>query len=417
MSRLFKAVLVLSLFLLADTIVANACTSVIISGRITEDGRPIMWKNRDSGDPGQNMMMFIKGKKYDFVGIVNADITKPKAVWGGVNSQGLCIMNTLSYNVDIRPAEDKASSGNGLIQFEALSNCRDMAEFEELLASLPHPTGLVTNLGVIDAKGNCAYFECHNYGYKKYDVNDPGVAPEGFLVRSNYSVSTRPPEEGKGQIRYMEAERQIRRAIADRTVNVDFILENLARSFSNPLMGIDLKSGVFNKPRTRGWYADEDFITRITSRSSMVFQGVKENEKPELTTMWTIIGYPPASVCVPVWVKGGEKGLPRMLAPDETRHSPMSRNAFNLLKTVYTYDLDNSKENHERYFNWELLFNLQGTGIMQKVLAKEAEILPPYKAALETWRKKNKVDVAQLTELNAAADAAIAAFYKEEFNL
>ena len=142
MSRLLKAALALFLFLLSDAIVAHACTSVIISGRITEDGRPIMWKNRDSGDPGQNMMMFIKGKKYDFVGIVNADITKPKAVWGGVNSQGLCIMNTLSYNVDIRPAEDKASSGNGLIQFEALSNCRDMAEFEALLASLPHPTGL-----------------------------------------------------------------------------------------------------------------------------------------------------------------------------------------------------------------------------------------------------------------------------------
>jgi hypothetical protein len=45
------------------------------------------------------------------------------------------------------------------------------------------------------------------------------------------------------------------------------------------------------------------------------------------------------------------------------------------------------------------------------------EILPPYKAALETWRKKNKVDVSQLTELNAAADESLTAFYKEEFNL
>ena len=417
MSRLAKVAFALSFFLLADAFSCHACTSVIISGKITEDGRPIMWKNRDSSGEEQNMMMYFKGQKYGFVGIVHPNLTKPKSVWGGVNSQGLCIMNTLSFNVTVQPAEGKASSGNGRIQYEALSRCRDMAEFEELLASLPQPTGLSANLGVIDAKGNCAYFECHGYGYKKYDVNDPEVAPEGFLVRTNFSISTCPAEEGKGQIRYMEAERQVRRAIADRRVNVDFILENLARSFSNPLLGIDLKSGDFNKPKTQGWYADEDFITRYSSLSSMVFQGVKEDEKPELTTMWTLIGYPAASVCIPVWVKGGEKGLPRMLAPDETRQSPMSRMANRLLKTVYTYDLDTSEENRQKYFNWELLFNLQGTGIMQKVLAKEAAILPTYKAAMEAWRKKNKVDVRQLVELNAVTDSDLEAFYKEEFDL
>ena len=416
MSRFIKAALALLVFLFADIYVSYACTSVIISGKVTEDGRPIMWKNRDSGG-GQNMMMFIKGKKYDFVGVVAPGVTKPQSVWGGVNSAGLCIMNTMSYNVNIRSAEGRTSSGNGNIQYDALSNCKDMDEFEAYLKALKQPTGLTTNLGVIDAKGNCAYFECHNYGYTKYDVNDPKVAPEGFIARSNFSISTHPASEGKGQIRFMEAERQVRRALADRTVNVDFILNNLARSYSNPLLGVDLKSGNFNKPKTNGWYADEDFISRYTSLSSMVFQGVKGNEKPELTTMWTLIGYPAASVCVPVWVKGGEKGLPKMLAPDETRHSPMSRNANKLLKTVYTFDLDTSEANAKKYFNWEKLYNLQGNGIMQKVLAKEAEVLPRYKALLDGWRKKNKVDAKQIVELNAKVDEELAAFYKEEFDL
>ena len=416
MSKFIKAALALLVFLFADIYVSEACTSVIVSGKYTEDGRPIMWKNRDAGG-GQNMMMFIKGKKYDFVGVVAPGVTKPQSVWGGVNSAGLCIMNTMSYNVNVRSAEGRTSSGNGNIQYDALSNCKDMAEFEAYLKALKQPTGLSTNLGVIDAKGNCAYFECHNYGYTKYDVNDPAVAPEGFIVRSNFSISTHPASEGKGQIRYMEAERQIRRALADKTVNVDFILNNLARSYSNPLLGIDLKSGNFNKPKTQGWYADEDFISRYTSLSSMVFQGVKGNEKPELTTMWTLIGYPAASVCVPVWVKGGEKGLPKMLAPDETRHSPMSRNANKLLKRVYTFDLDTSVANQRKYFNWEMLYNLQGTGIMQKVLAKEAEILPPYKAAMEGWRKKNKVDAKEIVELNKVTDEKLEAFYKEEFDL
>ena len=64
-----------------------------------------------------------------------------------------------------------------------------------------------------------------------------------------------------------------------------------------------------------------------------------------------------------------------------------------------------------------MLYNLQGNGIMQKVLAKEATVLPRYKALLDGWRKKNKVDVKQIVELNAIVDEELAAFYKEEFDL
>ena len=424
MRRFSKLALALLLLLFADAFVSEACTSVILSGKITEDGRPLMWKNRDA-PYGQNMTVFIKGPKYEMLGIINPGVKNPKSVWGGVNSQGLCVMNTMSYNIDIKPVDDdKTITGNGGIQYRLLGNCKDMEEVEAYLDSLyniltpedlPTPTGLSTNVGVIDAKGNGAYFECHSYGYKKYDVNDPEVAPDGYLVRSNFSISTCPKEEGVGHIRYMEAERQVRHALADGRVNADFIIENMARSFCNPMLGVDLTSGCFNKPYTNGWYADEDFITNYLSVSSMVFQGVKEGENPELTTMWTIIGYPAATVCVPVWVKGGEDGIPAMLGADADRKCKMSGYAQTLRKSVYTFDLDDQKTNKNKYFNWEMLYNLNGDGIMQKVLAKEAEILPPYKSLLEGWRKKNEVDVEQLKALNAVTDADLEAFYKKEF--
>lgn len=426
MSRLSKIAFALLFFLFADCLVSEACTSVIISGKLTEDGRPLMWKNRDA-PYGQNMAVFIKGAKYDFLGIINPGVKNPRSVWGGVNSEGLCVMNTMSYNIDIKPVDDdKTITGNGGIQFWLLSNCRDMGEVESYLDSiygiltpedLQVPTGLTTNLGVIDAKGNGAYFECHSFGYKKYDVNDPGTAPDGYIVRSNFSVSTKPAAEGVGHIRYMEAERQVRHAIADGRVNMDYILDNLARSFSNPMLGVDLKSGKYNKPRTNGWYSDQDFITNYLSVSSLIFQGVKAGENPDLTTMWTIIGYPAAAVCVPVWVKGGEEGIPAMLAADETRHSKMSAHAETLFKRVYTFDLDNEKKNRNKYFNWELLYNLKGDGIMQKVISKEAEILPKYKRLLDGWRRLDSVDVNQLMKLNAETDADLEAFYRLEFGL
>lgn len=422
MKRLVKAALALTLFLSAGiSYVSNACTSIIVSGKATEDGRPIMWKNRDAG--GQNMMYFfnkkdVKGAKYSFIGVVGSGATKtPGSLWGGTNEKGLCIMNTMSYNVDIKPIVGKTSSGNGPIQKALLANCATVDEVEAYLKNLPQPTGLTTNLGAIDAQGNCAYFECYSYGFKKYDVNDPAVAPDGYIVRSNYSISNRPVLEGHGQIRYMEAERQIRHAIADGKVNVDYFFNNIARSFCNPYLGVDLKSGNFNKPKTNGWYVDEDFITRYSSLSSMIFQGVLPTEKPELTTMWTIIGYPAATVCVPVWEKGGAEGIPAQLAPNADRKSTMANNAKTLRDKVYSFAIDTSDKRPTKYFNWEMLFNLQGTGIMQKCLAKEAEILPPYKAALEGWRKANKVNAKQIIELNKVTDEALAAFYSEEFGL
>ena len=131
--------------------------------------------------------------------------------------------------------------------------------------------------------------------------------------------------------------------------------------------------------------------------------------------MWTIIGYPAAAVCVPVWVKGGEEGIPAMLAADTDRKCQMSGYAETLRKSVYTFDLDTEKKNHNKYFNWELLYNLKGDGIMQKVVAKEAEILPKYKRLLDGWRKDNSVDVAELEKLNKVVDADLAEFYFTEF--
>ena len=40
----------LTLLLVACAIQALACTSAIVSGRLTANGRPLMWKNRDTND-------------------------------------------------------------------------------------------------------------------------------------------------------------------------------------------------------------------------------------------------------------------------------------------------------------------------------------------------------------------------------
>ena len=58
-----------------------------------------------------------------------------------------------------------------------------------------------------------------------------------------------------------------------------------------------------------------------------------------------------------------------------------------------------------------------GTGYLQKVLRLEAEVLPPYREALDRWYAAGKIDREELKKLNAAADEKIGSFYKANFDL
>ncbi len=65
-----------------------ACTTIVISGRVTADGRPILWKNRDT-DEARNEVAYLSEGPLRAVAVVNAG--KRTSVWMGVNEAGFCI--------------------------------------------------------------------------------------------------------------------------------------------------------------------------------------------------------------------------------------------------------------------------------------------------------------------------------------
>ena len=71
----------------------SACTSAVISGKVTPDGRPLLWKNRDTDFP-QNSVRYFSGGRYPFVAVVNSVEDNPTDVWIGTNAAGFSIMNT-----------------------------------------------------------------------------------------------------------------------------------------------------------------------------------------------------------------------------------------------------------------------------------------------------------------------------------
>ena len=62
------------------------CTSAVVSGRVTPDGRPLLWKHRDASDLNNRIVHFeAEGGKLEFVGLVNGVDTMANEVWAGYN--------------------------------------------------------------------------------------------------------------------------------------------------------------------------------------------------------------------------------------------------------------------------------------------------------------------------------------------
>ena len=393
-----KNILLLTALLAAWLTPALACTSAVVSGRATPDGRPLLWKHRDT-DFLKNHVEYVRGERYDFIAVVNSDDFRQKReAWIGANAAGFALMNTQSYNlVDVKDSEERGEA-NGRAIYRALELCATVDDFRHYLDTLSKPSGIEANFGVIDAQGGAVMFEVDYYTYKEFDANDPAVAPAGYVARTNFSVSGQ-YGPGAGVVRYQEAVRVLDGLAGEQAVTPRSIFNGLSRSFHNCLLGIDLRQPPFTGPEASGWFADQDFIPRSSTSCSVVVQGVKPGEAAGLTTMWTLLGYPPTGVAVPLWV---DEALPRMVAMDKTLGtSPLSAASLRLKDRVFSLDWGMGSE---RYMHWSILYNAEGNGYMQRLAPVEEENFRLTEPVLEGWRRKGRVDRQEMQTLYRKLD-------------
>ena len=96
MKKIFPIILLLIAIVVGDL---SACTTAVISGKHTKDGRPLLWKHRDTWAVNNKIMQFDDGK-YVYTGLVNSKDSQGKSVWIGYNETGFGIMNSASYNLN-----------------------------------------------------------------------------------------------------------------------------------------------------------------------------------------------------------------------------------------------------------------------------------------------------------------------------
>ena len=390
------------LLLFACVLDAAACTSAVVSGKVTPDGRPLLWKNRDT-DYLRNHIAYVKGERYDFVANVNsANFPQRKEAWMGANTAGFALMNTQSYNlVEVKPGEERGEA-NGRVIYRALELCASVQEFCHFLDTLSKPSYIEANFGVIDAQGGAAMFEVDYHGYVMYDANNSKDAPYGYIARTNFSFAGK-VNQGAGYVRYMEADAVLMKASATGGITPQLIFNSLSRSFRNQMLEVDLRDGRHNRPEASGWFVDQDFIPRNSTSCSIVVQGVQPGERAELTILWTLLGYPPTGVAVPLWVKDN---LPAMVSLDQQlQAAPLSHASLHLADTqVFAY---HQGLGTSRYLHWEALWNAQGTGLMQRLMPIEEQLFHLSEPVIANWRKQGAVNLKEMTQLYNAMETQL----------
>jgi hypothetical protein len=352
---------------------SEECTTVVVAGRATVDGRPLLWKNRDTDDV-HNEVVYITGGVYPLVAIINANSTA--STWMGINSAGFAIENSASIDL-----EGNSASQNGSFMKTALQYCATVAEFEQLLLDT-NASGRQTqaNYGVIDATGAAAVFETGNHIFTKYDASDPATAPLGYVVRTNFAFTG--DGSGTGYERYNRAVELVEAAINAGIMSHEYLLRHIARDLRNDLIDpYPLPYEGTQEEHPAGYIRTNTSISRHGTRSGAVFHGVLPGEDPLLATMWVFLGEPVCGVAVPIWVHAGT------IPPEMNGTSTAPLSDAVLEKRAGCYTDTSGLPNAAQYLDTYALDDGLGGGILSFSLPIEDRTFSRTQTALEGWRK------------------------------
>lgn len=312
-----RAVSLFCIGILASTVLP--CTIAVVA---PSEGRgPLLWKNRDVHGTHQEVRYF-NTEPFEFIAnVYEGDIGR---AWSGVNSAGLAIVNSDTYNQGLW---GYSGDDDGRVMFYALGHFSSIVEFQAYLDSTNLTPRRSTHCyGLIDSLGNAVLFEAGRDYYFRYDACD---APEGILVRTNYAdcggISDR-----IGIDRRMRAETLLHSAPS---VNAELLVFKLARDLATEeLDPYPLPfEGVF-RGYSPGIIESRTSINRFYTSSACVIDGTFP------PAMWQYLGQPVCAIPIPLWIHA--KSLPEGLCGPEG--SAMCDMAIEIKSLVYTgtYTID-----------------------------------------------------------------------------
>jgi hypothetical protein len=385
-----------------------ACTTAIVSGRYTTDGRPLLFKQRDTQDLENKITAFSDGK-YLYFGLVNTIDTLGKDVFGGFNNAGFAIMNSASYNLNLKDQGNDVELDGSIMKL-ALQRCASLADFERLLDSLPRPLKVSSNFGVIDAKGGAAYYETGNYKYTKYDANDPNIAPLGYIIRTNFSYSGDRSLD-KGLSRYLAAQDLLYQASLTNSFSVNFFI-SVSRSLKHGLTKTNLYDIIPANANEPVFSFFRDYIPRYLTASAIIIQGINKSELPNQTMMWTILGSPLTTVAIPLWITSSLE-LPKILIANSVGKASLNEWSLQLKKQLFPIERGEGVD----YINIAALLTNDQKGILQKIIPLEKQIQNQASGYQNKWRASGTINEKELSQFYNWVDKFVSQSYHDNFDL
>lgn len=407
MKKISRIITIVALSLLSFWQSATACTSVILSGKVTKDGRPVILKNRDTRGL-DNVIVEKQGEKYKFIAVVAAKDSLPRSVWSGHNEKGFAIINTAAYNLN---GNSKiGDERDGVIMRRALEVCASLEDFEHLIDTIS-PRYSNSNFGVIDANGGCAYYEVGVKQWKKFDANDPTIAPYGYLIRTNHGYSG-DRNLDSGVERYMAINKYMTQASFTNNIDAVHLLRTVPRILTHGLTNINLYDLEPEDDSQQKFFPFIDFIPRYLTASAQVIQGVKPGENPLLTISWTIIGSPLATVAIPLLITPSGK-LPSVVQRGDDGGSLLCHYGFKLKERLFPL----RTKSRENYIDIAQLINKKGTGILQQIEPIETEIVNKGQTVIDQLRGQKTLSSKDIDAYYRWVDDYIIKQYAEKFKI
>jgi hypothetical protein len=283
MKKSFLLIHTVIFLLLAVTI--YPCTIGVIRAELTETGKPMLWKIRDTGSENStNYPIYDYTGLYGYVAFTHT--TNYQQTWAGVNEVGFAMLNALSLDLHTNGLD------NGLIITHAIQNFATIWEWESYLdATNGTSRRTAGNFAVMDAIGNVAMYELSNVAWYKYDVYD---SPDGFIIRTNFSMVG---DGTNGRERFARSENIISQLVAGDNFSVESLLAQHLRDFS------DTQSHPFTIPYLD--YTDGHFgyinyhhsISNNNSTGAVIITGMTDSA--DIPIMWTIAGFPVVTPMLP----------------------------------------------------------------------------------------------------------------------
>ena len=263
---------------------SDACTIGVATGYVTVDGRPILWKVRDTSDNRQQLC-YTSGSPYDYIGVRS----EGGGIFMGLNEAGLATGNSL---VKLTPGD----APNSLFQRHLLENYESLDQIRNYIQSEVN-AGRCDASGCfpfIDVYGDAIMFEVNRADWVlEYDSMDPDREAQGllgFVVRANEFHQRLDGTDVNISGRYYSGTYNVLGLVGIDELSARTIIQG--NDYANDFEFVRYGPGRIYST-----------ISRSTTRSAIAVHGVAPDEDPELATMWVILGQTNYGIAVPTWVK------------------------------------------------------------------------------------------------------------------